>query len=131
MHNASLHTIIAWAYHLTNAEYQLVVPPTENIVYDDYDIQAIAPKSPNDDDLRLMFQTLLEDRFHLKVHRETRELTAYDLVIAKGGPKLVASPSRDYKPGIGYAAVPAMANSEPTANTWLVRARLWRRWSSC
>jgi hypothetical protein len=29
MHNAALGTIIAWAYHLTNAEYQLVAAPTE------------------------------------------------------------------------------------------------------
>ena len=91
MHNAALGTIIAWAYHLTNAQYQLVAAPTEKHLWDDYDIQALAPGSPKDDDLRTMFQTLLEDRFQLKVHREKRELTAYDLVVARGGPKLVAS----------------------------------------
>jgi uncharacterized protein (TIGR03435 family) len=51
-----------------------------------------------------MFQTLLEDRFQLKVHREKRELAAYDLVVAKGGPKLVAAPSRSAKPGIGFGS---------------------------
>ncbi len=35
-----------------------------------------------------MLQTLLEDRFKLKMHRETREVASYDLVVAKGGPKL-------------------------------------------
>ena len=35
-----------------------------------------------------MMQGLLEDRFQLKVHRETREGTVYELKIAKGGPKL-------------------------------------------
>jgi len=103
-HNASFSTIIAWAYHLTNAEYQLVATPTEKILWDDYDIQALAPGAPNDDDLRLMFQTLLEDRFQLKVHREEREMAAYDLVLAKGGSKLVASPPRDFKPGIGFGS---------------------------
>ena len=102
MHNAQLWTIIAWAYHLTNPDYQLVAAPSEKIVYDDYDIQAIAPGSPSDDELRLMFQRLLEDRFQLKVHRETRELTAYDLVVAKGGPKLVASPPREVKIRMGF-----------------------------
>jgi uncharacterized protein (TIGR03435 family) len=103
-HNVNLHTLIAWAYHLTNSEYQLVVAPTDKVVWDDYDIQALAPGSPSDDDLRMMFQTLLEDRFQLKVRRETRELTAYDLVVAKGGSKLVASPPRDYKSGIGFGS---------------------------
>ena len=35
-----------------------------------------------------MIRTLLNDRFELKVHRETRQLPVYLLVIAKGGPKL-------------------------------------------
>ncbi len=113
MHNASLWTMIAWAYHLTNADYQLVAPPTEKIVWDDYDIQALAPGSPSDDDLRLMFQTLLEDRFQLKMHREMRELTAYDLVVAKGGPKLVAAPVRSYKPGIGYGSSSSWGEFRP------------------
>jgi uncharacterized protein (TIGR03435 family) len=35
-----------------------------------------------------MLQTLLEDRFKLRIHRETREVPAYALTVAKGGPKL-------------------------------------------
>lgn len=35
-----------------------------------------------------MMQSLLEDRFHLKLHRETRNGPAYELTVAKGGPKL-------------------------------------------
>ncbi len=35
-----------------------------------------------------MLQSLLIDRFKLKVHRETKRLPAYELVVAKGGPKL-------------------------------------------
>jgi uncharacterized protein (TIGR03435 family) len=38
-----------------------------------------------------MLQRLLTDRFHLALHRETRELAGYDLTIAKGGPKLRVS----------------------------------------
>jgi uncharacterized protein (TIGR03435 family) len=56
-----------------------------------YDVAAKVEGSPSDADLRLMFQTLLEDRFKLKVHREMREMAIYDLVIAKGGPKLTAA----------------------------------------
>jgi uncharacterized protein (TIGR03435 family) len=36
----------------------------------------------------LMWQALLADRFKLKVHFETRVMPIYELVVAKGGPKL-------------------------------------------
>jgi uncharacterized protein (TIGR03435 family) len=39
----------------------------------------------------VMLQSLLEDRFQLKLHRETREAPVYDLTIAKGGSKLKLS----------------------------------------
>jgi uncharacterized protein (TIGR03435 family) len=42
---------------------------------------------------RRMVQRLLEDRFAMTLHRETRTLPAYDLVVAKGGSKLTASQS--------------------------------------
>ena len=34
-----------------------------------------------------MLQTLPENRLKLKIHRETREIATYNLVVAKGGPK--------------------------------------------
>jgi uncharacterized protein (TIGR03435 family) len=40
---------------------------------------------------RLMMQALLRDRCGLEVHRETREMGVYALVVAKGGSKLQAS----------------------------------------
>jgi uncharacterized protein (TIGR03435 family) len=42
-----------------------------------------------------MLQALLADRFKLKVHTETKTLPMYDLVIAKGGPKLTEVPAAD------------------------------------
>jgi uncharacterized protein (TIGR03435 family) len=38
-----------------------------------------------------MLQALLEERFKLSVHRETKEMPAYALVVGKGGPKLTAT----------------------------------------
>jgi uncharacterized protein (TIGR03435 family) len=35
-----------------------------------------------------MLQSLLEDRFQLKIHRETREVPVYSLTVAQGGYKL-------------------------------------------
>jgi uncharacterized protein (TIGR03435 family) len=40
------------------------------------------------DEMLVMLQALLEDRFQLKVHRETKEFPVYALSIAKGAPKL-------------------------------------------
>jgi uncharacterized protein (TIGR03435 family) len=40
------------------------------------------------DQIRAMLQTLLADRFKLAVHRETRELLVYTLVVGKNGLKL-------------------------------------------
>lgn len=41
-----------------------------------------------------MVQSLLEDRFKLKVHFEVREQAVYDLVVAKGGVKMKLSPDQ-------------------------------------
>ena len=39
-------------------------------------------------DIKPMVQTLLADRFQLKVHRETREIPVYVLTVRKGGHKM-------------------------------------------
>jgi uncharacterized protein (TIGR03435 family) len=53
-----------------------------------YDIEAVAEGSPPEDQLRLMFRSLLEDRFGIKVHWETKEMELYRLLVAKDGSKL-------------------------------------------
>ena len=53
-----------------------------------YDIEAKAAGNPNRSEIWLMLQSLLEDRFQLKVHRETRVLAVYALTTAKSGLKL-------------------------------------------
>ncbi len=71
-------------------------PPIEGapawLSTDRYTIEARADGAPGQPMmLGPMMQSLLEDRFHLKVHRETRSGPAYELTVAKGGPKLKAS----------------------------------------
>ena len=58
-----------------------------------YDIEAkmAEPPAPGPDGLRPYMQSLLEKRFQLKSHRETREMQTYALVQAKGGHKLKES----------------------------------------
>jgi uncharacterized protein (TIGR03435 family) len=54
-----------------------------------------------------MLQSLLEDRFHLRIRRETREVPVYALAVAKGGAKL-----RPYREG---SCVPLDLNQSPVA----------------
>jgi bla regulator protein blaR1 len=50
------------------------------------------------DDLRKRLQALLADRFHLAVHRETRVMPVYVLMVAKDGPKLKqADPNQAFR----------------------------------
>src|SRR5215472_4758472 len=61
---------------------------------DRYDIEATADCSRGalpPERLQLMVRSMLEDRFQLKAHMETRESPIYNLVVAKDGPKLKRS----------------------------------------
>ena len=58
-----------------------------------YTIWAKVPPGTSEDQFRVMLQNLLAERFALKVHHETREMSGYRLVVAKGGAKLTPSAS--------------------------------------
>jgi uncharacterized protein (TIGR03435 family) len=69
------------------------MPPIEKapawISSDLYTIEAKAEGAPGQSAmLGPMMQSLLEDRFHLKLHREARNGPAYELTVAKGGSRL-------------------------------------------
>ena len=61
-----------------------------------------------------MLQSLLEERFQLKLHSATQEVPVYDLIVAKGGPKLPQTdpiceyldPKNPGGPLLGPAAAP-------------------------
>ena len=61
---------------------------------DQYDLvaKAASPDTPPEQ-VRQMLQALLADRFKLAVHRETRDLTRYALVVGKNGAKF--QPAKD------------------------------------
>jgi uncharacterized protein (TIGR03435 family) len=56
-----------------------------------YDIVAKAGKPVSKDEMRLMLQTLLADRFHLSVHYEQRLRQVCALVVVPGGHRLHAA----------------------------------------
>jgi uncharacterized protein (TIGR03435 family) len=49
------------------------------------------PGQPNVDQMKMMIQKLLADRFQLKFHFEKRELPAYAVKLAKSGAKIIRS----------------------------------------
>ena len=59
---------------------------------DRFDIEAKAVGDPPRSQVLLMLQSLLADRFKLALHRETRELPVYELMLAKSGPKFKEKP---------------------------------------
>jgi uncharacterized protein (TIGR03435 family) len=67
-----------------------------------------------------MLQALLEERFNLKTHWETRQGDVYNLVVAKGGPKLATqgsmSPSEEELKSVGNHPVPALRQSYDERN---------------
>ncbi|HEY1340098.1 MAG TPA: TIGR03435 family protein [Bryobacteraceae bacterium] len=83
--NVALRGCIRSAYGME--QYRILGGP-DWMTSERYDIVAKASAAAPKDQLMLMLQALLEDRFKLKVHRETRELPVYGLVVGKNGPKL-------------------------------------------
>jgi uncharacterized protein (TIGR03435 family) len=83
--NIPLKWLIGAAYGVSNK--QISGLPAD-LASGSYDIEAKADHAVKRDQIMLMLRSLLEDRFKLAVRRETKELKAFDLVVAKGGAKL-------------------------------------------
>jgi uncharacterized protein (TIGR03435 family) len=58
-----------------------------------FDVVAKAAGPADETQLRLMLQTLLAQRFGLKLHKEARVMQVYAMTLAKGGPKFQESPT--------------------------------------
>jgi uncharacterized protein (TIGR03435 family) len=82
--NLTLKRLIERAYDVKS--FQVTGPDwMENIRFD---IVAKYPTDTQDDDRSPMLRTLLEERFKLAVHRESKDMPGYALVVAKRGFKL-------------------------------------------
>jgi uncharacterized protein (TIGR03435 family) len=87
--NTPLSALVRYSFDLKL--YQLVGPPS--MTGSRYDILAKIPAGATRDQVKSMLLNLLKDRLSLVLHRETRQLPAYELVVLKGGHKLKKSPS--------------------------------------
>jgi len=72
-------------------QHQIVVPDALNRT--EWDVSAKAPPGATEAQIKVMWQNLLADRFHLVYHRESRVMPVWELTIAKGGTKMVESSS--------------------------------------
>ena len=94
--NLPLMNILIQAYDVPGE--QISLGTFELLFHERYDIVAKAAQRVRRDQMRLMLQTLLADRFHLAVHREQKLVQGYALVVDKDGPKLQAPAEPDSEP---------------------------------
>jgi uncharacterized protein (TIGR03435 family) len=98
----ALSDYIQSAYKVKN--YQVVGPAW--LGSERFEIDAKLPAGGTREQVPAMLQSLLADRFELKVHRETKDFPVYALVVAKGGLKMEAIPidPEDAKGALDVAA---------------------------
>lgn len=87
--NITVLLLVSLAY---NMDTRNIVGMPKGFEDRQFDISARAEGHPklSYEQLQPLLQNLLRDRFHLAVHRSTREAEGYALVVAKGGPKMKA-----------------------------------------
>ena len=85
-----------------------------------FDVTAKSPQGVPDSEMRPMLQALLKDRFQVEAHLATKEMPAYEMVVAKEGLKIslfdpahMPTPPRTHTAGsmmIGSGTMPQLAN---------------------
>lgn len=100
--NATLASLLLTAYGLQ--PQQLIGP--EWLTSERYEIEAKVPDGATAQQQLVMLRNLLAERFRVKVHREKKEIPVYEMVTAKGGPKLEESVP-------GAEALPAIQPGNP------------------
>jgi uncharacterized protein (TIGR03435 family) len=80
-----LRLIMTVAYSVTDRQ---ISGGPDWVSTDRYDIDAKADRPHPTDELHIMLQRLLEERFQLKLRREKREMSVWALMVDKSGRKL-------------------------------------------
>jgi uncharacterized protein (TIGR03435 family) len=101
MRNVDLNECVQWAYGVQSYRISGLHLNAER-----YDIFARAEGSVPVHQLETMLQDLLAKRFNLKLHQESKMLGVYELVAAKGGPKLPAPKTDDTSPSHSSESLP-------------------------
>jgi len=111
MANFSLKQLILFAYDVPNNQVLGVEAWMDS---NHFDIQATTESNATVKQVEgPMLQALLEERFHLKVHRETMERPVYELIVEKGGVKMPLSKEGSCTPYSMDSPPPLPAPSAP------------------
>jgi uncharacterized protein (TIGR03435 family) len=84
--NCDIAWLIGTAYGIASRQLD-----ADHLESTPFNVSARIPPETTNEQFRQMMQNLLRERFHLAIHWEKRESKAYDLLVAKGGPKLKES----------------------------------------
>jgi uncharacterized protein (TIGR03435 family) len=107
--NVDVWTLLRFAYSLRDSQ---ISESPKWIKERRYDVQALPPQGseaiPREQVVQMM-RTLLEDRFRLKWHRESRPSRAYGLTIADHGPKLPPAREGRGRTRMGDLDAPSMS----------------------
>jgi bla regulator protein blaR1 len=116
-----LSVYMMFAYKLTPSQYRLLESQLPKWATSDvFDIEARADAKSSTDQIRLMMQSLLADRFKLAVHAETRDLPVLELVLDKPGkigPRLIRL-SEDVPCAVIPASVPGASPPAAKYDGW-------------
>ena len=140
--NQPLITYILFAYKIKGNQVQSLLPKLPAWVKTErFDIRARAEGDPGKDQMRLMMQSLLADRFKLGIHTESRQMQVLAFVVSKPGkigPRLQPHPADSVCPTTapspstpGSAQTPSpsqtVAGGFPTLCNGIFGI-LWRSW---
>ena len=88
--NTNLNDLIAFAYGL-QATQIIDAPPWLGTDFYDIEAKPDTEGDPSFKQVQMMVQKLMADRFKLTFHHDKRELSAYVISVAGGGPKMTKS----------------------------------------
>lgn len=101
----TLNDLVMYAYGIHTKQIAGGPDWLESVKFD-IEAKPDTPGAASDEQNRLMMRKLLESRFALKYHMEKRELSAFVLTVAKGGPKLDKSQEDPHAPiSFGFRAL--------------------------
>ena len=108
-YSAKLRDLIATAYHVQFFQILSKVA----LDHETFDVVAKVPAGVTRDVFRSMMQNLLAERFHLKLHNESREFPAWELTVAASGAKFKeSSAAPETAPASAPRSSPPQADSD-------------------
>jgi len=92
---ATMVDLISLAYDIDNDK---ILAGPSWLDTDRFDVSARAPARSTPDQAKVMMQTLLAERFSLKIHKDSKELPGFVLSTGSGKPKMKPAADKDAPP---------------------------------